>query len=678
MDFVRSIASCTAEEANEILATARDLRVDSTEYLAHRIGANEVAARAAGWVGVTSSPTVPPEACYPRVIDRLDHIGEVRTFRARAGNGETVYCAPPARGLVALREHLSREQQARANFCIVPPAAIRDAYARSARDGLLHDARHRLSLFWPVASANVVLGQTARTTFVALLIVALTLTVLAPFFLQPVVVPIVGLLLIVPAILKLVAAALPQPADASGSPPLLTDAELPIYTVLIPLRDEAQMVPQLGRAMAALDYPREKLQVLFVVEERSAGTVTAVERLLGDPRFELLQVPDSMPRTKPKAINYALPFVRGAHVVVYDAEDVPEPDQLRKAASAFAADHTLDCLQAELVVDNAPETALTALFAGEYAGQFGLMLPLLSRWRLPMPLGGTSNHFLTRSLREVGGWDAYNVTEDADLGVRLARLRYRTATLDSRTHEEAPLTLKAWMAQRTRWTKGWMQTFVVHNRRPFECLSDMGWTAFLAFEVYVGSMIVSALLHTVFVTSLLVSLVFTGLAFPNTRLGLGERRDPRRGLQRRVRDRFCRAAADRRRAQSVPLSAGAADLLGPAHHRRGTGGIRAVRAAALLGQDRTWPDPVCPSHRRNAHGRAGSFRAGVHRSDGADILRSAGRINLAWSADQTAQPGSLPIVDELLVWIIGLVGDRPDHGLPAPHLLAHCVIGVLR
>lgn len=256
--------------------------------------------------------------------------------------------------------------------------------------------------------------------------------------------------------------------------------------------------------------------MLFVVEERSAETVMAVERLLDDPRFELLCVPDSSPRTKPKAINYALPFVRGAHVVVYDAEDVPEPDQLRKAASAFAADRRLDCLQAELVVDNASEAALAGLFAGEYAGQFGLMLPLLSRWGLPMPLGGTSNHFLTRSLRQVGGWDAYNVTEDADLGVRLARLRYRTAILDSRTHEEAPLTIKAWMAQRTRWTKGWMQTLVVHNRSAFECLGDLGWKAFLAFEIYVGSMIVSALLHTVFLVSLLFSLFVTGLSFPDT------------------------------------------------------------------------------------------------------------------------------------------------------------------
>jgi cellulose synthase/poly-beta-1,6-N-acetylglucosamine synthase-like glycosyltransferase len=518
-ELVRAIvgATCEEQEVAGILASANALGVDPIEFLAHRMGAREVAARAATWIGVASATKVPDDACYPRNFDRLDYVGEMRTFRARIDGRDTVFCAPPVRGLIGLREHLGREPQARGNFCIVPPAAIRDAYARSARDGLLESARYRVTRLWPKASGAEVLSQAARTTFVTLLIVALVLVVLAPFFLQSIIVPLVGVLLIVPAILKLLAAMFPQPH--AKPPALLSDEDLPVYTVLIPLRDEARMVPQLGRAMQALDYPREKLQVLFVVEEKSADTVAAVERLLDDPRFEMLRVPDSMPRTKPKAINYALPFVRGVHVVVYDAEDVPEPDQLRKAASAFAADHRIDCLQAELVVDNASETMLAGLFAGEYAGQFGLMLPLLSRWGLPMPLGGTSNHFLTRSLRQVGGWDAYNVTEDADLGVRLARLRYRTATLDSRTHEEAPLTLKAWMAQRTRWTKGWMQTLVVHNRSAFESLGDLGWKAFLAFEIYVGSMIVSALLHTVFVTSLLFSLFVTGLSFPDNPWG---------------------------------------------------------------------------------------------------------------------------------------------------------------
>jgi cellulose synthase/poly-beta-1,6-N-acetylglucosamine synthase-like glycosyltransferase len=276
------------------------------------------------------------------------------------------------------------------------------------------------------------------------------------------------------------------------------------------LRDEAAMVPQLGRALRALDYPPEKLDIKFVVEAQSTATVEAAIKLLGDPRFELIAVPDAPPRTKPKALDYALPFVRGQYVVVYDAEDMPEPDQLRLAAARFAAEPDIDCLQAGLMIDNGDENATTSLFAGEYAGQFAVLMPALVRWGLPIPLGGTSNHFTARALREAGGWDAFNVTEDADLGVRLARLRYRTAMLPSCTYEEAPIGLGAWLNQRTRWMKGWMQTFIVHNRRPGRLRADLGWRSFLGLELWLGSLILSPLLHTVFVASILVEVLATG------------------------------------------------------------------------------------------------------------------------------------------------------------------------
>jgi cellulose synthase/poly-beta-1,6-N-acetylglucosamine synthase-like glycosyltransferase len=158
------------------------------------------------------------------------------------------------------------------------------------------------------------------------------------------------------------------------------------------------------------------------------------------------------------------------------------------------------------------ENALTALFAGEYAGLFGRLLPALARWQLPVPLGGTSNHFRIEFLRSLGGWDAFNVTEDADLGVRLARRGLRAETFASRTLEEAPLGLRAWMAQRTRWMKGWMQTFIVHNRAPGLFLKDIGWRGWLGFEVLVGGMIVTSLLHTALVASILVRLAIEGTA----------------------------------------------------------------------------------------------------------------------------------------------------------------------
>ncbi|HHY49694.1 MAG TPA: glycosyltransferase, partial [Alphaproteobacteria bacterium] len=341
-----------------------------------------------------------------------------------------------------------------------------------------------------------------RIVFVVLFLLTSAAALMAPFLLSTLLLPVMAVLFLVPAGLRLSASFMPAvPRDA---PRLLADRELPVYTVLIPLRDEAGMVPLLKRAMDALDYPAEKLDIKFVVEERSVATIAAVEAMLRDSRFELIPIPDAKPHTKPKALNYALPLARGEYLVVYDAEDIPDPGQLRLAASRFAAEPGLDCIQAELVIDNAAENTITALFAGEYAGQFGLMLPFLGRHRLPMPLCGTSNHFRLAALRELGHWDAFNVTEDADLGVRLSRLRYRSDVLASETSEEAPITLGAWMVQRTRWIKGWMQTFIVHNRSVPRLLADIGWRNFLVFEIYVGGLILSALLHTLFAGSLVV------------------------------------------------------------------------------------------------------------------------------------------------------------------------------
>ncbi len=174
--------------------------------------------------------------------------------------------------------------------------------------------------------------------------------------------------------------------------------------------------------------------------------------------FELVIAPAVEPRTKPKALNAALPSARGTFVVVYDAEDRPEPDQLRRALDAFAAgDQQLACAQARLTIDNTADSWLARLFTAEYAGLFDVFLPSLAAWKLPLPLGGSSNHFRTDVLRRIGAWDPYNVTEDADLGMRLARHGYRTTVIASTTYEEAPARLHPWLKQRTRWFKGWMR-----------------------------------------------------------------------------------------------------------------------------------------------------------------------------------------------------------------------------
>ncbi|HVY50254.1 MAG TPA: glycosyltransferase family 2 protein [Devosia sp.] len=492
--------------AQTYLREAESLRVDPLDYCAHRFGLGNalVWQRAAQWAGLTFALATPSRGGRP-TVDRLDGIGEARSLRQFVLGARMLFVAPHFSQVLSLR---TAPQHIRRHLRIVPPDAIETGLARAASDELMDEARQRITRRWPRASASQDLPLSVRAGFVTVLGLLIALVMAAGLFMRPLLLPIASLLLIAPGMLRALAA-WPQPKRATATR-LLTDPELPTYSVLIPLRDEAAMVPMLARAMAALDYPPEKLDIKFVVESRSEATVAAVRRVLGNPAFRLVEVPDGPPRTKPKAVDYALPLARGRYLVIYDAEDVPEPGQLRLAASLFAADPSLACLQAELVPDNASENALTALFAGEYAGLFSRLLPALARWRLPVPLGGTSNHFRLDILRDIGGWDAFNVTEDADLGVRLARRGLRAEAFDSRTLEEAPLTVRAWIAQRTRWMKGWMQTFIVHNRAPLLFLREIGWRGFVGFQVLVGGMILTSLLHTVFIAMLLARIALEG------------------------------------------------------------------------------------------------------------------------------------------------------------------------
>ena len=496
-------ACADAGMAARVITAARDLGVDPIDYCSRRYGLGDdvVLKRAAHWAGFGFSPAI-PRIADPPPIRRLDLLADVCTIRGRIGGRDITFYAPDFDRLLHLKSARAGNPELARHLCIVPARVLRAEMARSSTESLLTEARHRLTRRWRNASANVDLPVHVRIVFVALLLVVTATIAVAPYFFSAWMLPLVAALILVPAVIRLAATLAYRPPPKP--PPLLSDADLPTYTVLIPLRDEASMVPMLRLGMEALDYPPEKLDIKFVVEQKSTETIAAVRRIMHDPRFELVLIPDAGPYTKPKALNFAMPLARGQHLVVFDAEDIPDRGQLRLAASHFAADPGLDCIQAELVIENAGENWITALFAAEYAGQFGLMLPLLGRFHLPMPLGGTSNHFQTAALRELGHWDAYNVTEDADLGVRLSRLRYRSDTFVSETLEEAPISMDAWMVQRTRWIKGWMQTFIVHNRRVGDFLRDIGWRNFLFFEIYVGSLILSSLLHTVFVVSLLV------------------------------------------------------------------------------------------------------------------------------------------------------------------------------
>ena len=230
-------------------------------------------------------------------------------------------------------------------------------------------------------------------------------------------------------------------------------------------------------------------------------------RLPLPPQFEIIVVPAGRPQTKPRALNYALPFCRGELLTIYDAEDIPEPDQLRKAARRFAAAAPeLACLQAQLTFFNPNENWLTRQFTAEYAMLFGRLLPVLADHRLPLPLGGTSNHFRTAVLRAVGGWDPFNVTEDADLGLRLARHGYDTGTLDSLTYEEANTRLPNWMRQRARWLKGFLATWLVHMRDPARLMREVGPAGFWVAQAVTIGVFASALLHPLCLVATLVLL----------------------------------------------------------------------------------------------------------------------------------------------------------------------------
>ncbi len=255
------------------------------------------------------------------------------------------------------------------------------------------------------------------------------------------------------------------------------------------------------------DYPPEKLDIKLVIEAADTETSAALARLhLGSP-FEIITAPDVGPRTKPKALNVALPFARGTFTVIYDAEDRPDRNQLRRALDMFLSDADLACVQARLTVDNTADSWLARIFTAEYAGQFDVFLPGLAALNLPLPLGGSSNHFRTAVLREIGAWDPYNVTEDADLGMRLGRFSYRSTVIASTTYEEAPARFMPWLRQRTRWFKGWTKTWLVHMRAPHRLLQDLGVAGFLTFQLVVGGNVLAALIYPIFLAGALYELV---------------------------------------------------------------------------------------------------------------------------------------------------------------------------
>ncbi len=267
----------------------------------------------------------------------------------------------------------------------------------------------------------------------------------------------------------------------------LREEDLPTYSILVPLFREANLAQTLIPALDRLDYPRAKLDIQLLLEEQDGETREAVERLSLKPPYRVVIVPCGQPQTKPRACNYGLQHARGEFCVIYDAEDRPDPDQLKKVAVAFRRQPPeIACLQARLNFYNSRRNVLTRWFTVEYSTTFDLFLPGLQHVGVPIPLGGTSNHFRMSVLRQLDGWDPFNVTEDCDLGVRLYRAGYRTRMLDSTTWEEACSRLRHWIRQRSRWVKGFFQTHLTHTRHPWRTLRDLGLRGTLGFLLCVG------------------------------------------------------------------------------------------------------------------------------------------------------------------------------------------------
>lgn len=430
--------------------------------------------------------------------------------------------APERLRPTALRAMLA--QLAPYDIALATPRAVRDAVYHHFAPLLARGAVEALAARRPAQSARTPGPRWQRLSF-ALGVTALVLALLLSpsgtvrgltLLLGVAFVPVIGLR-------AAAAYGLLRRAKDAQPPPRVPEADLPTYTILAPLYREAHMLPSLVHALRRLDWPAAKLDIKLILEAADRETVAAARALSLPGNVEIVVVPDVSPRTKPKALNYALPLSRGEYLVIYDAEDRPEPGQLRRAFDAFAAGPpNLATVQARLNIYNADDNWLTRQFTLEYSALFDGLLPTLDRLNLPIPLGGTSNHFRVSALKWLMAWDPFNVTEDADLGTRLARAGYRCQVIASTTYEEAPRRFGSWVCQRTRWLKGFVQTWLVHMRKPSALWRELGPRGFLAFQVMVGGTVLSALVHPWFYALLGYALFGGGgfLARPESLVGL--------------------------------------------------------------------------------------------------------------------------------------------------------------
>jgi len=494
--------------AAELRAAETGLGADRALIAADVVGeeAYVTAFAAAAGIPFESLDALPSDG-WPHSDDSLIDAARLGILQLRDSNGLRYVVAPQnnaARGLLECA--VKPDSGVTGRFAVTTAERMRNFVTRHAQAAIVRRAADSLRHSHPKFSAA---GATPRSAAATTLLLALAAAFCAVLSRTPLGLAAAGFFV---AWAGLRIAALTQRAPIYPQVKR-SDRDLPVYSVIVALYREAGAVRELVSALRRLNYPKEKLQVIFVLEPDDRATLARLAALrLGAP-FEIHMAPAAGPRTKPKALNAALAFARGTFVVIYDAEDKPEPDQLRRALDAFAAGgERLACVQARLTIDNTDDSWLACLFTAEYAGLFDVFLPALAARRWPLPLGGSSNHFRADLLRRAGAWDPYNVTEDADLGMRLARLGYLTTVIESSTYEEAPVSFSPWLRQRTRWMKGWMQTWLVHMRAPGQLLRELGLVRFAVFQLMVGGSVFAALLHPFFLAALLHEIGAAGFA----------------------------------------------------------------------------------------------------------------------------------------------------------------------
>jgi cellulose synthase/poly-beta-1,6-N-acetylglucosamine synthase-like glycosyltransferase len=408
--------------------------------------------------------------------------------------------------LKALNEALNANPRLRTNLVVTTPRAMRDAVWCAGGQHRSHQAISALSETQPENSArNILHGK--QGFIIGLGLGTLAVSLMTPSSNVLFAVHIFLSLFYLSANLLRLWSLLPR---YNQSPSDVKDPDentvFPIYSILVPLHHEHQVIPQLIGSLDALDWPRSRLDIKIICEEDDVLTLAALNNTALGREYEVVRVPASTPRTKPKALQYALGAARGQFLTVYDAEDRPHPKQLKEAFARFDADtKELACLQAPLVITNITQSWISALFAVEYSALFRRILPMLAANRFPLPLGGTSNHFKTAALRDVGGWDPFNVTEDADLGIRLSREGYQVGVIQRPTLEDAPTDINIWMKQRIRWYKGWAKTWLVMLRSPIKTARELGAIPFAASQLIIGGMLLSSLSHPFLLSYLIIA-----------------------------------------------------------------------------------------------------------------------------------------------------------------------------